>query len=85
MGALLTHLLPTARPLAQCDDNVRIRGLARNRWIDYPRATQALEILERLIQTPERERMPCLLLHGDSNIGKSADNLQVSASSSARV
>lgn len=70
MGALLTHLLPAARALAQCDDNVRIRGLARNRWIDYPRATQTLEILERLLQTPERERMPCLLLHGDSNIGK---------------
>lgn len=70
MGELLTHLLPAARPLAQCDDNVRIRGLARNRWIDYPRATRALEILERLIQTPERERMPCMLLHGDSNIGK---------------
>lgn len=68
--SLLTHLLPSARELAQCDDGVRIRGLARSHWIDYPRATQALEILERLLQTPQRERMPCLLLHGDSNIGK---------------
>jgi hypothetical protein len=42
----------------------------RDRWIDYPRATQALEQLERLFGTPRRERMPCLLLHGDSNIGK---------------
>ncbi|MCY0853459.1 TniB family NTP-binding protein [Cupriavidus sp. D39] len=70
MRALLTHLLPAARELALCDDGVRIKGLARSHWIDYPRATQALEILERLLQTPQRERMPCLLLHGDSNIGK---------------
>ncbi|MDR5781225.1 TniB family NTP-binding protein [Caballeronia sp. LZ065] len=39
-------------------------------WIDYPRATEALQVLERLHETPRRDRMPCLLIHGDSNIGK---------------
>ncbi|WP_273654975.1 TniB family NTP-binding protein [Caballeronia novacaledonica] len=29
-----------------------------DRWIDYPRATDALQLLERLHQTPRRERMP---------------------------
>lgn len=70
MAAALTHLLPAFRSIARSDDKVRIRGLARERWIDYPRALQAIEKLERLVQTPPRDRMPCLLLYGDSNIGK---------------
>jgi hypothetical protein len=69
-SATLSHLLPATRSQAQLDDDARIQFLLRDRWIDYPRATQALEQLERLFVTPRRERMPCLLLHGDSNIGK---------------
>jgi len=70
MGASLTHLLPDVRSLAKSDDNVRILALARDRWIDYPRATQAFELLDRLVKIPPRQRMPCVLLYGDSNIGK---------------
>ncbi|HDR9512122.1 transposase [Burkholderia cepacia] len=70
MRTQLGHLLPAIRPQAQLDDELRIHSLLRDRWIDYPRATQALEQLERLLATPRRERMPCLLLHGDSNVGK---------------
>lgn len=66
----LTHLLPAARKQAELGNEERILGLLRDRWIDYPRATQALQQLERLFGTPRRDRMPCLLLHGDSNIGK---------------
>ena len=66
----LGHLLPAIRPQAQFDSATRIQSLMRDRWIDYPRATQALDSLERLLATPRRERMPCLVLHGDSNIGK---------------
>jgi len=69
-NTLLGHLLPAVRPQAQLDDGTRIQSLLRDRWIDYPRATQALDQLEKLLATPRRERMPCLLLHGDSNIGK---------------
>jgi len=47
-----------------------MRSLQRDRWIDYPRATEAIQRLERLLNAPERERMPCLAMHGDSNIGK---------------
>jgi Cdc6-like AAA superfamily ATPase len=65
-----THLLPAARKQAELGKDERILGLLRDRWIDYPRATQALQQLERLFATPRRERMPCLLLHGDPNIGK---------------
>ena len=67
----LTHLHPSARAVASLDDNQRVHLLHRDRWIDYPRATEAMQRLERLIQTPERQRMPCIVLHGPSNIGKS--------------
>ncbi|MGY2491357.1 TniB family NTP-binding protein [Cupriavidus sp. CP313] len=66
----MTHLLPDVRSLAKSDDNVRILALARDRWIDYPRATQAFELLDRLVKIPPRQRMLCVLLYGDSNIGK---------------
>lgn len=69
-NAQLGHLLPAIRPQAQLDDAMRIQSLLRDRWIDYPRATQALDQLERLLATPRRERMPCRLVYGDSNIGK---------------
>jgi hypothetical protein len=67
---VLAHLLPAARKQAELGNEARIYGLLRDRWIDYPRATQALQQLERLYETPRRERMPRLLMHGDSNIGK---------------
>ena len=44
--------------------------MQRDRWVDYPRAIEARLRLERLLGTPERERMPCMVLHGESNIGK---------------
>jgi hypothetical protein len=66
----LAHLLPAAREQAQLGNEDRVKSLLRDRWIDYPRATEALQVLQRLYETPPRDRMPCLLLHGDSNIGK---------------
>ncbi len=66
----LAHLHPSVRALADLDNEQRLRIMQRDRWIDYPRATEALLRLERLRQMPQRERMPCLVLHGKSNIGK---------------
>jgi hypothetical protein len=70
MPQALSHLHSLTRIEAQHDDKIRIRALQRDRWIDYPRATQALQQLERLLNTPQRERMPCMVMHGESNIGK---------------
>jgi len=64
------HLLPPARQMLQFDKQRRIQSLRVDRWIDYPRAADALDRLQRLLDTPRRERMPCMLLHGPSNIGK---------------
>ena len=66
----LAHLHPSARDLAVLTDEQRVRILQRDRWIDYPRAMEALKRLERLLETPQRERIPCLVIHGRSNIGK---------------
>lgn len=68
--ALFPHLVPAAREMLQLDDQQRIRALRADRWIDYPRAVDALQRLQRLMDTPRRERMPCMLIHGPSNIGK---------------
>lgn len=68
--AELNHLHPAAREIALSDDDKRILALQRDRWIDYPRATEALQRLDRLLSTPERQRMPCMVMHGPSNIGK---------------
>lgn len=67
---ILAHLQASTRVEAALDSPTRIRSLWRDRWIDYPRAGQALIKLEHLLETPPKERMPCMVLHGDSNIGK---------------
>ena len=66
----LKHLLEAVRPVALGPDEGRIAHLRIDRWIDYPRAAAALETLEDLLSTPGRARMPCLLLHGASGMGK---------------
>ena len=64
------HLAPGVREMLVLDDEARIQSMQRDRWIDYARASAVLDRLSRLMATPERDRMPCLLLHGESNIGK---------------
>ena len=70
MAETMSHLCTATRCEAMLDHRTRIRSLQRDRWIDYPRATEAIQRLERLLNAPQRERMPCLAMHGDSNIGK---------------
>jgi SpoVK/Ycf46/Vps4 family AAA+-type ATPase len=66
----LTHLNTPVRELAFGSVPQRIRHVHTARWVRYPRAELALEHLERLIDFPPCARMPCLLLYGDSGIGK---------------
>ena len=69
-GEGVSHLGPAVREMLLLSDEARIRSMQRDRWIDYARASAVLDRLTRLLSTPERDRMPCLLLHGESNIGK---------------
>ena len=66
----MKHLADNTRDAAQLAPKERIAYLRVDRWIDYPRALEALDLLEQLRETPERTRMPCLLIHGESGIGK---------------
>jgi type II secretory pathway predicted ATPase ExeA len=66
----LSHLLASVQRIAEGDREARLGFLREDRWIDYPRAASLMSSLEELVLTPPRPRMPCILLHGDSGMGK---------------
>jgi chromosomal replication initiation ATPase DnaA len=66
----LSHL-PTALRERACDSNQdRIRQVKEANWVGYTRANRALERLDEMIEQPSCARMPCLLLYGESGMGK---------------
>ena len=58
----LTHLHPSAQPIAHLPADERLRHVRADRWIGYSRASEALERLETLYEWPRKQRMPNLLL-----------------------
>lgn len=64
------HLDPAVQAHADLPERERIEHIRVDRWIDYPRARQALDKLEELLLFPKRARMPNLLIFGDSGMGK---------------
>ena len=66
----LSHLPVSVRPLAFGSAEDRIRHIHTVHWISYPRADIALGHFERLFRYPACTRMPCVLLYGESGIGK---------------
>jgi ATP-dependent Clp protease ATP-binding subunit ClpA len=48
----------------------RMNDAKSTRWIGYPRALEALDLMDDLICHPKRHRMPNLMLVGESNNGK---------------
>jgi hypothetical protein len=70
MSLDLSHLPPAMRERA-CDSNQdRIRQVKQANWVGYTRANRALSRLDEMIEQPSCARMPCLLLYGDSGMGK---------------
>jgi hypothetical protein len=67
----VSHLHSDAQQIARLPDTERLRYVRSDRWIGYPRATEALELLETLLAWPSKQRMPNLLLIGPTNNGKS--------------
>jgi replication-associated recombination protein RarA len=67
----LSHLTAATRELACDDAKTRILSVQTARWVAYPRAGIAVEELERRFHYPTCARMPCMLLYGDSGMGKS--------------
>lgn len=64
------HLSPKAAEQLNLDELERIEYIRSPRWIGYPQAQQILTKLEDLLVFPKQNRMPNMLLVGDTNNGK---------------
>lgn len=64
------HLSPKAEEQLKYSDIERIEYIRSPRWIGYPQAQQVLVKLEDLLSFPKQNRMPNMLLVGDTNNGK---------------
>jgi hypothetical protein len=65
-----SHLLDKASELINSSKEERIEYVNRDKWIGYPRAQKIIDQLEDLMVYPKSDRMPNLLIIGDSNNGK---------------
>ncbi len=66
------HLSAVAASKLELSDRERIRFIKSARWISYPEAEAILEQLEDLLDHPQQDRMPNMLLVGATNAGKTA-------------
>lgn len=66
----MDHLSSTSRSLIDAPNEQKIFYTNTDRWIGYPRAKEILNSLEDLMCYPKTDRMPNLLIIGDSNNGK---------------
>ena len=71
MSGALEHLHPKARGIAEQSNEERIAWLQIARWGKLRRSEAALNQLEASLAYPHRGRMPCLLIHGTTGMGKS--------------
>ncbi len=67
----LDRLTPTAKKYLDKPLNERIKKCKEQVWIPYTQAQGILDELEELFDYPKKERMPNLLIVGDTNNGKS--------------
>jgi hypothetical protein len=62
--------LSATREQAFLDAKSRIKLVQTARWVGFNRAQLAVDELERRYHYPSCARMPCMLLYGDSGMGK---------------
>lgn len=65
-----SHLTSAAARILAESNNNRIRAVQSERWVHYPRAGQALQLLNRLLDHPRTTRMPSIAIYADSGMGK---------------
>nr|WP_258598669.1 TniB family NTP-binding protein [Mesorhizobium sp. AR07] len=70
MSTDTVHLTQAAKDLLGEPDIVRVSAIQARRWIFYPRAKQALDRLNLLVDHPRGTRMPSVAIYGDSGMGK---------------
>ena len=66
------HLTETAGKALFLSKDERVEYILKDRWIGYTRAKEAMDKLEMLLVHPKVQRMPNLLLVGDTNNGKTS-------------
>ena len=66
-----SHLSGATKEIMLLSDEECILHIKRDRWVGYDRANQIITKLEDLLVHPKIERMPNMLIIGDSNNGKS--------------
>lgn len=81
----LAHLSSEARLLSLEASEARIRFIQEARWISHARAQRVLEELEWRLAHPVCSRMPCLLVYGDSGIGKTMVIEKFTRQNAARI
>lgn len=64
------HLSEAAQEVMKLSNKERIQHILKDRWVGYDRANEILTKLEDLVAHPKVERMPNMLIIGDSNNGK---------------
>ncbi|MEO0712293.1 MAG: TniB family NTP-binding protein [Pseudomonadota bacterium] len=64
------HLTADAAALLAEPKAGRIGAMRSRRWVLYPRAKQALDRLDGLLEYPRGTRMPSIAIYGDSGMGK---------------
>ena len=65
-----SHLSQNAANLLDGNDTRRITAIREERWINYPRASRCLELLDSLLVRPRTTRMPSIAIYADSGMGK---------------
>ena len=65
MNDTIPHLTADAAVLLSETNTGRIRAIRSRRWVLYPRAKQALDRLEALLEHPKGTRMPSVAIYGD--------------------
>jgi len=67
-----SHLKPDVAELLLLSDEERIEKVRSDRWIGYPVAKNIMRKLEDLMVYPRKNRMPSMLIVGESNNGKTS-------------
>lgn len=65
-----THLAEGYRQRARRPDSERIAWIRQDRWLGFPKAEAVRATLKAMFTYPARTRMPCLLIFGQTGMGK---------------
>ncbi|MVN86566.1 AAA family ATPase [Deinococcus sp. HMF7620] len=70
MSSEFSHLHESVVPVMRASDAVRLKHLEAARWLSYPRAQELLAHMTYLLEHTRVDRMPNLLIVGETNSGK---------------